>query len=101
MSINRKDPPPKRMERARSIDKLDYDWVESPKRVGRKESRLDDSLIPSSNKPKAYYNHDVELETKKRQLKSDGSMDSLSERKKKKKISYMYPERLYKEPADL
>lgn len=35
---------------------------------------------------------------KKQQLKSDGSMDSLSDRtKKKKKISYMYPEKLYKE----
>jgi len=46
---------------------------------------------------KAYYNHEVGLELKKRQLKSDASMDSLSDRnKRKKKISYMYPEKLHK-----
>lgn len=38
MSINRRDPPPKRLERARSIDRLDYDWIESPK-AGKKVSR--------------------------------------------------------------
>jgi hypothetical protein len=43
---------------------------------------------------------DVEHEMKKKQLRSDASVDSLSDKnmsKKKKKISYMYPERLKEE----
>lgn len=62
--------------------------MESPRR------RPSDNHGNSLSNKKAYYNYQVEHEMKKRQLKSDNSVDNLSEKnlsKRKKKISYMYP----------
>lgn len=71
-SINRKEPPLKRqLERAKSIDKLDYDWVESPRRQDKKIHFGQEN--PAAVK-KPYYNHEAEIEMKKRQLKSDASV---------------------------